>query len=140
MKIFVFGNADLAVDSLPLRILPELQKRFPHIEFIAADPNEEWDVAGGIIALDTVRGIKEVMQFDSLEQFHAAPRVTGHDFDALSNLRLLAKTGRIQNIKIIGIPPTILEEEALEATTALLKSISDQESARHNSYTDHTHE
>lgn len=123
MHILVFGNPDLAVDSLPLRILPDLRKHFPEIVFTEADPNEEWDVEGSVIALDTVREITKVTCFEDLKHFRAAPRVTGHDFDALSNLRLLQKTDRIHHVKIIGIPPMISENEALEAVSAMLRAM-----------------
>src|SRR3989337_1101492 len=42
MKIFVFGNPDLAGDNIALRILPKLQERFPLIQFIHKDPLENW--------------------------------------------------------------------------------------------------
>jgi len=42
MKIFVFGNPDLAGDNIALRILPKLQKKFPLIQFIHKDPLENW--------------------------------------------------------------------------------------------------
>src|SRR3989338_8707865 len=54
MTVFVFGNAALEQDSLPLCILPELQKKFPQIEFRALDPNEEWDAPKEMIVIDTV--------------------------------------------------------------------------------------
>ncbi|TAN57989.1 hypothetical protein EPN15_02395 [Patescibacteria group bacterium] len=42
MKIFVFGNPDLAGDNIALRILPKLRKKFPLIQFIHKDPLENW--------------------------------------------------------------------------------------------------
>ena len=120
MTVFVFGNAALEQDSLPLRILPELQKKFPQIEFRALDPNEEWDVPEEMIVIDTVMGIKDITVFDSLEQFSAAPRVSLHDFDAYANLRLLSKLGKLKKIKIIGVPPDISKEEAIHTISAEL--------------------
>ena len=32
-EILIFGNEDLKMDSLPLRILPELKQKFPQISF-----------------------------------------------------------------------------------------------------------
>ena len=115
-KIFVFGNEDLEQDNLPLRILPELQKQFPDIEFIVKDPNEEWEIEGEkeIIVLDTALGIEEVTVFESLENFAKAPRVGVHDFDALTNLKFLQKLGKIKKIKIIAVPQDLNESEAVE--------------------------
>lgn len=120
MKIFVFGNIDLEMDNLPLRILPELCKKFPEIEFVVKDPNEEWEVPEELVVLDTAVGIKEVTIFESLEKFSKVPRVGMHDFDALTNLRLLQKLGKIKKIKIIAVPQNISESEAIEKISEIL--------------------
>lgn len=112
-KIFVFGNPDLPQDSLPLEILPELRKKFPEINFEVKDPNEEWDVPEELVVIDTAVGLKKITVFDSLEKFAATPRVTMHDFDALTNLRFLQKLGRLKKIKIIGIPPDLDKKATL---------------------------
>ena len=120
MTVFVFGNAALEQDSLPLRILPDLETRFPGVSFQVLDPNEEWDVPKEMIVIDTVMGIKDITVFDGLEQFSAAPRVSLHDFDAYANLRLLSKLGKLKKIKIIGVPPDISKEEAIHTISAEL--------------------
>jgi hypothetical protein len=123
-KIFVFGNEDLEMDSLPLRILSKLEKEFPKIEFEIKDPNEEWVIpeSGELTILDTAVGIKEVTIFSSLEKFSKAPRVSMHDFDALTNLRYLQKLGKIKKIKIIALPPHLSEERAIEEVKVMLSS------------------
>lgn len=122
MKIFVFGNPEFVADSLPLKILPKLRELFPEIEFLTLDPNEEWVAANEIFAIDSVQGIKSPCVFDDITLFSQNPRFTAHDFDALSNLRLLRKLGRIKKIKIIGLPPNMSEKEAIEAVDAILLS------------------
>lgn len=119
-KIFIFGNIDLPNDSLPLRILPELEEKFPDILFYIKDPNEEWQDADDIVIIDTVVGIKGITIFDSLEKFSSAPRVSVHDFDALTNLRLLQKLGKIKTVKIIGLPEDMDEANAIEQIEKLL--------------------
>jgi hypothetical protein len=121
MKIFVFGNPDLDLDSLPLRILPELKKQLPEVNFEIKDPNEEWEVPEEFTVIDTVVGIDKPTIFESLENFSAPPRVSMHDFDAYTNLKYLQKLGKIKKIKIIGLPaslssgpPIISEKKALE--------------------------
>jgi len=121
MIVYVFGNPDLPADSLPLRILPELQKRFPQAQFEAKDPNEEWDVPEELIVIDTAEGIKEMTVFDDLARFAAVPRVTMHDFDALTNLRYLQKLGKLKKIKIIGVPGAMDEAGALQKIIILLE-------------------
>ena len=121
MTIFVFGNPDVLLDSSPLRILPRLRARFPDIQFQEVDPNEEWDAPEEVTVIDTVIGIEKVMILDGLEQFAAAPRVTMHDFDALAQLRYLQKLGKIKKVTVVGVPPTISEDEALEEVSAAIE-------------------
>jgi len=104
MKVYVFGNEDLAMDSLPLKMLPALKKKFPRIDFVVKDPNEEWDDVENIVIMDTVMGIDKITIFDSLKSFVRSPRFSLHDFDAYTNLLFLQKLGKIKKIKIIGIP------------------------------------
>ena len=125
MTVYVFGNPDLPADSLPIRILPELEKRLPRVQFVVKDPNEEWDVPEEFTVIDTVEGIENVTVFGDLTKFAAAPRVTMHDFDALTNLRYLQKLGKLKKVTVIGIPAAAPEDEALRSVVAaLLKSIS----------------
>ena len=120
MTVFVFGNTALEQDSLPLRILPELQKKLPQIEFRALDPNEEWNAPEEMIVIDTVMGIKDITVFDGLEQFSAAPHVSLHDFDAYANLRLLSKLDKLKSIKIIGVPADIDRDNAIRQICAII--------------------
>jgi hypothetical protein len=122
--IFIFGNQELEMDSLPLRILPELQKAFPSIHFEIKDPNEEWDVPERLTIIDTAVGLKKVKIFEDLDSFDSSPRLTMHDFDALANLKYLKKLGKLQEIKIIGVPPEISEKKAVEAIGKALRLIS----------------
>jgi hypothetical protein len=122
MVVFVFGNPDLLTDSLPLRILPKLKKLFPKIEFKVQDPNEEWEVPEEMILIDTVFGIDKVKVFDDMKDFALSPRYSLHDFDAAANLWYLQKLGKIKKIKIIGVPPTIDEKEAIKEVGAILRS------------------
>jgi len=122
-RIFIFGNIDLQNDSLPLRILPSLQEKFPKIQFEIKDPNEEWGVPEEVVIIDTVIGIKGMRVFDSLDKFLAVPRVSMHDFDALTNLRYMRKLGKIKKIKIIGLSPFLKEADALKKISRILKKM-----------------
>lgn len=121
MKIFIFGNEDLDFDSTPLRILPELKKRFSTLEFEVKDPNEEWDIPDNLIIIDTILGIKDITVFKNLQGFEKAPRLTMHDFDAYANLLLLKKLGKIKNIMIIGVPSEIDNAEALKKIENIIR-------------------
>ena len=120
MTIFVFGNEDLPQDSLPLKILPELKKLFPKIDFTVKDPNEEWGDVEDITIIDTVIGIDDVKVFDSLKNFTRSPRFSLHDFDAYTNLLFLEKLGKIKKVTIIGISPDISEKEAVKGAEEII--------------------
>jgi hypothetical protein len=123
MKIFVFGNPEVSKDALPIRIMPALRQKMPEMEFVTIDPNEDWDVPPEVIVIDTVLGIDDITLFDDLLYFKKSPRLTLHDFDALANLLYLQKLGRFKKIKIIGLPPTISEEEAVKKIIVILRTI-----------------
>jgi len=123
MKVFVFGNADLDFDSLPLRLLPELKKQLPEIDFEVKDPNEEWEASESeLIIIDTVVGIDKPTVFENLENFSAPPRVSAHDFDAYTNLKYLQKLRKIKKIEIIGLPSMISKDVAIEFAIKILSN------------------
>jgi hypothetical protein len=121
-QVFVFGNPDLEMDSLPVKLLPELRSAFPKASFEPLDPNEDWNVPRDMLVIDTVVGLKEVQVFTDMSAFMAAPRVTCHDFDAYANLLFLKKLKKIDSTTIVGIPAGIPKETLLpELHKALLK-------------------
>lgn len=122
MKVFVFGNPDLPTDSLPWRLLPQLEKSFPGICFEVRDPNEDWEMPEELTVLDTVLGIKKVRVFTGLKPFLKAPRLSLHDFDLLSHLSHLKKIDKLKKVKIIGLPPHLSEKETLRQLIPILQA------------------
>lgn len=116
MKIYVFGNLFVAEDSLPLLILPQWQKQFPDIHFSVVDPNENFPPEGerDLIILDVVKGLSEVtlLDYSDLATIDKTP-ISPHDYDLLLHLLLLKKMGRIDKVKIIGIPQKNINKNAL---------------------------
>ncbi len=123
MTAYVFGNPDLPVDSLPLKLLPELKKRLPEWIFEVKDPNEEWETPRCLVVIDTVLGITGVRVFQGLTSFARTPRVSMHDFDALMQLRLLEKLGKIDHVTVIGLSPDLKITEALDAVELELRRL-----------------
>jgi len=111
------------MDSLPLKILPELKKLFPEIDFVTKDPNEDWDDVGDITIIDTVVGITDVKVFNSLKDFSRAPRFSLHDFDAYTNLVMLEKLGKIKKVTIIGISPDTSEKATLKEVGKIINRL-----------------
>jgi Ni,Fe-hydrogenase maturation factor len=122
MKVLVFGNPFLENDSLPLKILPKLAEKFPGIEFKEIDPTEDLENQGrNLTILDTVEGIEKVMEINSIEQLHTNKVYTMHDFDLAYNLKLLKKIGKIDSVRIIGVPMLISEEDAMDQIQSTFK-------------------
>ena len=122
MKVLVFGNPFLENDSLPLKLLPKLRDKFLGIEFKEIDPTEDLDKQGrDLVILDTVEGIDEVIELNSIEQLHANKVYSMHDFDLAYNLKLLKKIGKIDSVRIIGVPMTISEEDAMNQIQSILR-------------------
>lgn len=124
--VHIFGNPDISMDALPLRIQGGLEERFPHVHFLALDPNENWEIPNPFIVIDTVVGLSDIHVFRGLEEFANTPAVSVHDFDALTQLRFLKKLGKLGELIIIGVPPEFGTDEALalervsDALSALL--------------------
>ena len=127
MQIFVFGNPDIAMDALPIQLLPVLRDALPDFTFMTLDPNEDWDVPRHMVIVDTVVGLEEPRVFEGLDHFMKAPRMTCHDFDAYANLLLLKKLGEIDDTTILGLPPGYSPENALPWLVDTLSVLSKKE-------------
>lgn len=117
MKIYVFGNSLVKEDSLPIKLIPQMQKKFPKIHFIIADPNENFPPSGekDLIILDTVMGLKKpkIFTLADLETIAKSP-VSPHDYDLGMHFLLLKKIKRINTVKIIGVPSMLVNENLVE--------------------------
>lgn len=107
MRIYVFGNMLIKEDNSPLLMVSILQQKFPHIQFIAVDPNENFppETEKNVIIIDTVSGISTTLflDFSDLKNIEKTP-VSPHDYDLLLHLLLLKKIGKIDSVRIIGVP------------------------------------
>lgn len=121
MDVWVFGNIDLEQDSLPVAVVPQLQRVRPDCVFHLRDPLEEWDeVPDPLIIVDTLKGVEKVTVFTDLDAFSDAPRVGMHDLDLLAQLKLLKKVGKLKQVIVVGVPPSLTPDEAVNQITASL--------------------
>lgn len=123
MKILVFGNPLLEKDSIALQIMPELQKKFPKIEFVEFDAVEDLEKEGPELSiLDAVEGIKKCELITDLSLLQKTSRnVSMHDFDLGQTLLLLQKMGLVKKATIIGIPTHYKSKKALEESVLLVE-------------------
>jgi Ni,Fe-hydrogenase maturation factor len=122
MKILVFGNPLVEEDSLPLKLLPKLRKRFPEINFVVADPTESLEPDEEFWILDSTEGIKDVIILDDISKLNLPKRFSVHDYDLAVDLKLLEKLGKLEEMKIIAVPVGMEEKEALRKVTELLNT------------------
>jgi len=124
MKAYVCGNPLIPEDSLPMRIIVELRKRLPSVAFIEFDPTEELPKERELIIIDTVMGAKDVMLLRDIDAFLDAKALSPHDFDLGMSLKLAKKMGKLHSVRVIGVPPEMEEEEAVEKVSGFIASLS----------------
>lgn len=115
MKVSVFGNPDLKGDSLVVKMVPRFKKRFPEVEFQVEDPSEGLrpPLDGLWIVLDVAVGIDKIRVFEDLDKLVTEKRVSLHDYDVATELKLLKKLDRVKKIKIVAVPIKASEEEVI---------------------------
>lgn len=124
MKVYVLGNPDVDIDSVPLKLLPKLEEKFPGINFIHFDPTEDIDIVDKhFIIIDTVLSLNKVTLFNDLNRWTISPRISLHDFDLPLFLGLLKKLGKVKKITIIGIPEKGNSKKMLLDVAKFLKDI-----------------
>ncbi len=106
MKISVFGNQDLEQDNAAIKLIPWLKKKYPESDIKIEDPAEglKPPPAGGWIIVDACEGINKIIEFEDLDKFESLRRVGVHDYEVMTELKLLKKLGKIKKLKIIAVP------------------------------------
>ncbi len=125
IRVLVFGNILVEEDSLPLRLIHKLREEFSNFEFVEFDPAENLESEGpDLIIIDAVEGIEKVMVFTDVDSFQKTKRFSLHDFDLGMTLKLMQKLGKLNSVKIFGIPMNYDEQAAfVELKTFLLNEV-----------------
>lgn len=121
-RIYVFGNPLVGEDSVPLRILDCLRKRFPSLEFIEFDTTEDLEERD-LVILDTVKGIRKVEIIDDIDKIMTGKVYSMHDFDLAQSLKLMKKMKMLDSVLIIGIPMGMSSDKAFEDVSRVLEKI-----------------
>lgn len=123
VKFLVFGNRILKNDSLPVLLIPELQRQFPNFVFKEFDPNENLEREGrDLNIIDTIEGIDRVVLLTDIDKIRRSPVVSMHDFDLGYSLKLLKKLKLLDSVKIFGVPMKIKKEDAIGQLSELIAS------------------
>ena len=119
--ILAFGNPLVKEDSLAIEIAKDLQ--IPGYEFkICSSINDLLNFKGSeLIILDVIENIKKTALIKNIVEIKLNKSVTAHDFDLAFNLKLMKSLGKINKIKIIGIPQKGNKEEIKNGIRTFLK-------------------
>lgn len=104
-KIFCFGNEYIEGDEIA-KVLARKIGTYKNFEFVIAEsPHEILNATEDLWILDVMKGglpsVKLIRNPKKLELPHS---LTCHDLDLGFYLKLMAETGKIKDINIIGIP------------------------------------
>lgn len=107
LHILTFGNPYLKDDSLAVRVADLLVRdRIQGIEVVKCiSPDELLNYFDReFVILDVVQGAKDVIMIDDIDRLQSGMTVSLHDFDLGFFLKLMKETGRMESIRIIGVP------------------------------------
>ncbi len=113
MRVYILGNPLLPSDFMPLKMIGQLQKAFPDIEFKELDPSEELPDEKVLVFIDTTEGNDDVRVLEDLDRICEEPRYSLHDFGLGTHLKLMRKLGKLEKVAVICIPQSIGYEDAL---------------------------
>ncbi|MBS3051926.1 MAG: hypothetical protein J4428_00955 [Candidatus Aenigmarchaeota archaeon] len=122
-KILVFGNMLIKKDNLPLKMMGDLKKSFPQIEFKEFDPSENLKEEGReLYIIDTVEGIEKVEIITNFNDIKLSKIYSVHDFDLGYELKLLKKSGMIDKVTIFGVPMNLERKNVFNQLKEKIKS------------------
>lgn len=130
-KIYIFGNSLMENDNLPIKLIPDLKKAFPKIEFIHQDPNDNLHPDNKeLTIIDSVEGINEIKILTDIEQIIDSPKYSMHDLDLGFTLKLLKKIGALDQVTIYCVPmngePKELFKQLCESLAAMAAPLPSQ--------------
>ena len=107
LYLLTFGNPYIKEDNLAVRVADLIiEDKVPGIEVVKCiSPDEILSYIGKeFFILDVVKGAEDVMIIDDMDRLQSGKLVSLHDFDLGFFLKLMKETGKIEKVKIIGIP------------------------------------
>lgn len=119
--ILCFGNPYIKGDSISVQLAKELKTL--NYEFIICNyPDELYNYKNldEIYIMDMVKDIKKVELITDLDKLKVHKPISLHDFDVGFFLKLMKATGKLNSIKIIGLPLGVKKEDIKEQVEELL--------------------
>jgi len=120
-KILVFGNPYLKEDNLAVKVGESLALEGARVEHCSKpDDLLNHDLKDSII-LDVAKGIDKVDVFDDLDSLEFSVIFSLHDFDLSFFLKVLKEAGKVEEVRIIGIPQEYDKDKAVKEVKRILK-------------------
>ncbi|MBU2561515.1 MAG: hypothetical protein KKD17_04400 [Nanoarchaeota archaeon] len=107
LYLLAFGNPYLNEDSLALHVADAIiADRVKGIEVVKClSPEEVLNYTDrDFVIIDVVKDAKDVMLIDDIDRLKAGGMVSLHDFDLGFFLKLMKETGKLESVRIIGVP------------------------------------
>jgi len=123
MRLLLFGNPALAMDSLALEVGRALAKdghETVHLEN-PLDLLEE-DLSRAVI-LDVAVGVDDVRLLTDVDKLVLGRLCSLHDFDMAYFLKLLKAMGKLGDVRIVALPQGMDAEEAIIGVRRLISEI-----------------
>lgn len=126
-NIYVFGNTDLDYDNKAIELAHKISNYVHDINFIYVKTNEDLPFYNNesIVILDVIEGISDIVVIDNMDKVKIMNNLgsSAHDFDLGFQLNYLRKLGKINSIKIIGIPEKSNIDNILEEAKKIIENV-----------------
>jgi hypothetical protein len=104
--LFIFGSKDFSFDNGAVKLASHIKKELPRWtikKLIRPDQLME-NIGEDFVILDVAEGIDKPTLITDLENIEYQSKITAHDLDLASFLKILKSVGQLHNINIIAIP------------------------------------
>lgn len=129
--LLIFGSEDFELDNGAVKLMMFLKiKLHKKWELLKAErPEQVMGFIGKEFAiLDVAKGIEKPMLITNLDDLtYRKHKVTAHDLDLASFLKILRETGQIDKVNIVAIPSDKNPDEFKDEVVRLIKGLETEE-------------
>lgn len=121
--VLVFGNEYIRQDNLAVRIAEKL--KIEDVDFLrcySVDELFKYQDYEKIYILDVVKNARDVVLIDNIDILKKHKLYTMHDFDLGFFIKILKEIGKLNEIRIIGIPEKGNMERIKEKVIEIMKT------------------
>ena len=118
--ILVFGHEDLDYDNGAVKLIGFLKENLKDcVVYKVSRPEQIMEYLGkDFVILDVAKGIDRPIFINNVDNIKYSKKVTEHDIDLASFMKILESLGELKEIKIVAIPydkdPHNFKEEVIK--------------------------